>query len=53
MLINQGKYKTMSKYEKIILYLSILLHVLEFCIQVLRLSCSVLSQSKFIRSKTS
>jgi hypothetical protein len=37
----------------IILYVSILLHVLEFCIQVLRLSCNVLSQSKFIRSKTS
>jgi hypothetical protein len=25
----------------------------QFCIQVLRLSCNVLSQSKFIRSKTS
>jgi hypothetical protein len=39
--------------EHLILYLNILLHVLEFCIQVLRLSCNVLSQSKFIRSKTS
>jgi hypothetical protein len=43
-----------ADYDKvIILYLSILLHVLEFCIQVLRLSCNVLSQSKFTRSKTS
>jgi hypothetical protein len=28
-------------------------HYLEFCIQFLRLSCNVLSQSKFTRSKTS
>jgi hypothetical protein len=40
---------TRSVVIELILYLIILLHVLEFCIQVLRLSCNVLSQSKFIR----
>jgi hypothetical protein len=50
----EGYEKLTNKTSKfLILYLSILLHVLEFHIQVLRLLCNVLSQLKFIRFKTS